>query len=294
MSRRPRFLVIFLLCCLGLGFLAGCLYIPQRQRQVALRGERLTADKLSMIVPGQTTGAEIIDQVGQPYLMLDDFGVMAYYWKMLTAYVPYAFGMGYGGGAGIIELSETSILLISYDAHGIVCKYETIHPRSVQTVNEQAIAWVGQSAYLTTFTPILPPPGKAVVYIFQAGEYEPGEFKTTSRELGRKVQDYDISGVFLDGRLWAEIIKGQYCVMILPPGSRVIGVELGIRRTDRFLHLQRQRPEPAYTTSLDVLPGQSYVLEIFVREVGTKDSPHLFRQTLAEAQPKLARCKRVR
>ena len=115
------------------------------------------------------------------------------------------------------------------------------------------------------------------------------------RELGQQRPDeYKIAGVFLDGKLWAELNWNQYAVMILPPGSRVIGVELGIRRTDRFLHLQRQRPEPAYTTSLDVLPGQAYVLEIFTREVGTKDSPHLFRQTLAEAQPKLARCKRVR
>jgi|GEM_PF-6904043 len=294
MAFRYRPLAVFFLIVTCLSCLAGCLYIPQRQRQVELRGERLKADKLSVIVPGQTTKAEIIANVGQPYLMLDDFGVMAYYWKMLTAYVPYAFGMGFSGGAGIIELSETSILLIAYDAEGIVTRYETIHPKLAQTVNEEAITWAGQSACLTTFRPIPPPPGKAVIYIFRAGEYEPGKLKTTAREVGGKTQDYDLSGVFLDGRLWAEIMKGQYCVMILPPGTHPIGVELGIRQTDRFLHLQRQRPEPAYTTDLDVLPDQSYVLELFTREVGTKDVPHLLRQTLAEAQPKLTRIKRAR
>ena len=101
-TRRLRPLTILFLACCCLCLHPGCLAlpIPQRHRNIETLGKSVEETKLSFVVPGQTTKAEFIDKVGQPYLMMDDWGVMAYYWKMLAAYVPFV-GPSRGAAAGL-------------------------------------------------------------------------------------------------------------------------------------------------------------------------------------------------
>ena len=80
----------------------GCLYIPQGHKNIELSGKRIEGEKLNFVVPGKTTKAEFIEKVGQPYLMMDDIGVMAYYWKMLTGVMPWLL-VGYSGMTGGVE-----------------------------------------------------------------------------------------------------------------------------------------------------------------------------------------------
>jgi hypothetical protein len=89
MQVKSKWQGILYLSCFLLWLAPGCLYIPQGYRNIELSGKRIEEEKLNIVVPRKTTKAEFIEKVGQPYLMMDDFGVMAYYWRMLSAYVPW-------------------------------------------------------------------------------------------------------------------------------------------------------------------------------------------------------------
>jgi hypothetical protein len=276
--------MLFLACCC-LCLHPGCLYLPQGHRNVELSGKMIDQAQIDFVVPGQTTKAEFIDKVGQPYLMLDDFGVMAYYWKMLTAYVPYLIPGYCGAAAGVVELSQTDILLVAYDDQGIIQKYEIIHPGPIleKTVNERALKWIGRSDILRKFSPVTVPAGQAVVYIYAP---RPAILDTIRPE--------EISGVFLDGKLWAELFPWQYTQMILPPGTCTIGLEERIRASDKFLHPHRQAPQPAVTTTINIVPDQVYCLEIPRSDTSMKRAEFFISRPLNDALPKLAKLNRVR
>lgn len=282
LTNRPLTILLFAWCCLCLH--PGCiaLPIPQAHRNIEREGKKIEKTRLSFVVPGQTTKAEFIDQIGQPYLMMDDWGVMAYYWKMLAAYVVVVTY----GAAGIPEVTPQYLLLVSYDDQGVIDRYEIVRNifYSSKTVNERALQWAGKDAALgRKFTPVSPPAGKSVVYIFQR---PPQEFPPLH-----------INGVFLDDHLWAELQWDQYTPMIVPPGSHTIGFEPDIRKTDKFLHPHRQATAPSLTTIIDIVPNQAYYLEISFIERDSRD----FKKTaifsrLSEgvALPKLAQLKRAR
>ncbi len=116
---------------------------------------------------------------------------------------------------------------MAYDNNGCITKYETIRPFFVKTVNECAIKWAGKEEFPKKFIPIKIPEGKSVVYIFRRGFL-------TGLTASEKDSDLRISGAFLDGKLWAEIDKGQYTPVVLPPGTYKIGVEPQIRATNKF------------------------------------------------------------
>ena len=200
MPRTNRILTILFLACCCLYLQPGCLIIPQSHRNIERTGKKVEATQMSFVVPGQTTKAEFIDKVGQPYLMMDDWGVMAYYWKMLTAYVPYVVGAYYAGSAGIAEVESQYILLVSYDDQGVINNYETVRyifDFFSKTVNEHALQWAGKGAPIgRKFTPVDLPAGKSVVYVFRSFNPE-----------GSHVERID--GVFSDGHLWAELKSGQ-------------------------------------------------------------------------------------
>ncbi len=255
-------------------------------RNIEREGKKIEETKLNFVVPGQTGKAEFIDKVGQPYLMMDDWGVMAYFWKMLAAYVVWA--APYAGG--IAEVEPNYILLVSYDDRGVINNYEIIrHVFDLfpKTVNERALQWAGKGASIGgKFTPVDLPAGKSVVYVFH---------RFNVNELQQSPDRLD--GVFLGGNLWAELQWNQYAPMVVSSGSHTIGFEPNIRKTDKFLHPHRQAPEPSLTTTIDTVPNQAYFLEISFIEPDSRD----FKKTavfsrLSEgvAMPKLAQLKRAR
>jgi hypothetical protein len=299
-TTRPRIILSLACCCLCL--YPGCLAlpIPQRHRNIETMGQKVEEAQLSFVVPGQTTKAEFIEKVGQPYLMMDDWGVMAYDWKMLAAYVPY---LGYYIVPGISKVEFEYLLLVSYDDQGVIKKYETNRIESSvasvfsksggtplfgqKTVNEQALQWVGQGADLgRKFTPVDLPAGKSVVYVFH--RFDINEVQQSPDRL---------DGVFLDGNLWAELKWHQYAPIVVSSGSHTIGFEPNIRKTDKFLHPHRPKTEPALTTTIDALPNQSYFLEISFIERDSRDfkkTPVFSRFSEGVALPKLVQLKRAR
>jgi hypothetical protein len=277
-SRRqklsPRFMFLLASCCLL--FHPGCLAIPipQGYRNIERAGKKIEPYKLSFVVPGQTTKTEFIDKVGKPYLMMDDYGVMAYYWKMLSASVLWAVGAPGGGAGGIAEVQPQYLLLVSYDDQGVIHNYETIRiatqcvdafsknsgaaSRS-KTVNEYALEWIGKSASLgKKFSTVDGPAGKSVMYVFH-------------RVPDGLQRARFIDGVFLDGNLWAEVKPGQYVSIIVSPGFHAIGFEQDIRTTDKFLHPDREAPVPSLTDTIDTRPNQVYFLEISFIERDSRD-----------------------
>ncbi len=267
----------------------GCLIIPQAHRNIELSGNKIDEEMLSFVVPGKTTKAEFIEKVGQPYLTMDDFGVMAYYWKMLEAYMPWLLvGPGVVAG-GVEELSNQYMLLMAYDDNGCITKYETIRPILVKTVNERAIKWAGKGEVLGEFTPQKIPEDKSAVYIFRSGSWLDG--------LDKKDKNLKISGVFLDGKLWAEIYQGQYFPVVLPPGTHKIGVEPSIRAANKFLTPKGQeQPEPLLTTTIDTFANKAYYLEIKSVESSKSNERHYYFARLSEdeALPILRKLKRAR
>ena len=129
LRRRPprhqnlSLLSILFFACSCLFLQLGCLAlpIPQGYRDITREGKKIEPYELNFVVPGQTTKAEFIEKIGQPYLMLDDCGVMAYYWSKLAAYVPWVVPYA---AAGIGEVDRHYLLLISYDDRGVIEHYE--------------------------------------------------------------------------------------------------------------------------------------------------------------------------
>ena len=272
------------LCCIAIP-------IPQGYRNIESEGERIGEARLSFVVPGETTKAEFIERIGQPYLVLDDLGVMAYYWKMLAAYVPWFVGC-YTGMGGVAEVDRQNVLLVSYDDRGIIDRYETIKNFQVaglskaKTVEELARQWAAKRHCFRNFTPASSPVSNSVVYVFHH-----------INPLSMERSPNSVDGVFLDGSLWAELKPGQYTAIPVSPGLHVIGFERDIRTTDKFLHPNRQEPQPFLTESIDVRSDQTYFLEVYFLERDFRDfkkTPSFSRLSEEVALPKLAGLKRAR
>lgn len=143
--------MLFLACCC-LCLHPGCLAIPipQGSKNIVTYGKKVEETQLSFIVPGQTTKVEVIEKIGQPNLMLDDLGVMAYGWKMLVAYVPYVLFLR--GDAGIEKLDYQCLLLMSYDDRGVIHRSEIVRysavASSTKTIEELTRQWAVKEHHL--------------------------------------------------------------------------------------------------------------------------------------------------
>jgi hypothetical protein len=288
---------VLILACFCLCLYPGCLAlpIPQGFRNIEREGKKIDKFRLNFVVPGETTKAEFIEQIGQPYLVLDDLGVMAYYWKMLDAYVPWVVaGAGYGAAAGgILEMQSQYLLLVSYDDQGVINNYEIIRQRQtdspifpLKTVTELARQWAAKMHHVGNIAQAHLPADNSAVYVFH--RFDPG---------GMPPATHFINGVFLDGNLWTELQWGQYTSIVVSPGSHAIGFERDIRTSDKFLHPDRQAPEPSLTTTIDVLPNQAYFLEICFIERDSRDfkkTPIFSRLSEDVARPKLAGLQRAK
>jgi hypothetical protein len=282
-TNSPLNLAVLAFCCLCL--LPGCLAIPipQGYRNLEREGKKIEAFQLSFVVPGQTTKAEFIEKIGQPYLTMDDLGVMVYYWKMLAAYVPWIAAGGYSAVGGVVEVDRYYLLLVAYDDRGIIERYETIRkiiqPKAVAAVARQ---WVGKGPSEGEAILAPPPAGKAVVYVFQASDFGGPE---------------RINGIFLDGNLWTELHAGEYTPIVVPAGIHVIGFERGVRTRDKFLDPGRGAEVPSLTTTIDLRPNQAYFLEVRFIERDSRDfkKTAVFSELSEEvALPKMAGLKRAR
>jgi hypothetical protein len=146
-------LTLLLLACGCLCLQIGCLAIPipQGYRNIETYGKKVEQTQLSFVVPGQTTTVEVIEKMGQPNLMLEDLGVMAYGWKMLVAYVPYVICHPTGAG-GVDKLDRQYLLLMSYDDRGVINRYEIVRyslvESSTKTIEELTRQWAVKEYHL--------------------------------------------------------------------------------------------------------------------------------------------------
>ena len=178
------------------------------------------------------------------------------------------------------------MLLVAYDDNGCITKYETIRPFIVKTVNERAIQWAGKGEFPEKFTPLKIPEDTSAVYIFRRSWLD---------GVDAKERDLRISGVFLDGKLWAEIYQGQYTTVVLPPGTHKIGLEPRIRATNKFLTPKGQeQSEPLVTTTIDTFANKAYYLQIKSIESSKGRQYYFARPSPDEALPILAKLKRIR
>ena len=144
---KPVIILFLAYCCLCLH--PGCLAIPIPQgfRNIELGGKKIEPYELNFVVPGQTTKVEFIEKIGQPYLMLDDLGVMTYYWRMLAAYVPFATCLH--GGAGIAEVDRLCLLMVSYNDRGVIEQYEILRKlysdNRSKTIEELTRQWAAKA-----------------------------------------------------------------------------------------------------------------------------------------------------
>jgi hypothetical protein len=287
----PLAMLIFAGCCSFFELSCLAIPIPQGYRNLESEGQRIGEARLGFVVPGETTKAEFIERIGQPYLVLDDLGVMAYYWKMLAAYVPWIAGWYGGGTGGVVEVDRQNVLLVAYDDRAIIERYEFIRKLQANaickpnTVEELARQWAAKIHQSRNYAAAGPPVDKSVVYVFH--NIKPYNMERTN----------SLDGVFLDGKLWAELKPGQYAAIPLSPGPHVIGFERDIRTTDKFLHPDRQNPLPVLMEAIDARADQTYFLEVYFLERDSRDykkTPVFSRLSEDVARPKLAGLARAR
>ena len=121
----------------------GCLYIPVKENKV-VSGKKISDDQLLLIQPGVTTKTDIIAELGEPDVFWEDECVFAYNWEMRNAIMPWAFGYGYDGAAGVVEFDKDYVLLIQFDQNDCVKRFELTTRTIFESYGDHLIEWVEQ------------------------------------------------------------------------------------------------------------------------------------------------------
>lgn len=138
MIRRQKVIAAVSALSLTLG---GCLAIPvPTSGKKVLSGRPVDDEQLAFLTPAVTTRREVIERLGNPNILWEDARVFAYSWEVRQGAV---YWVAYGG-FGREDLPEHHLLLIQFDEHGRLSRFErTIRPAS-QLYADFLEKWVGQ------------------------------------------------------------------------------------------------------------------------------------------------------
>jgi outer membrane protein assembly factor BamE (lipoprotein component of BamABCDE complex) len=126
--------------------LAGCVALPISTREdKVLAGKPVTEEQLSFLVPKVTTKREVVDRLGSPNLIWQDARVLAYNWEMRQGILFWVISGYTTGAAGAEDIPKRYVLLILFDEHDRVERFErTVRPASM-SYGKFIEAWLKRS-----------------------------------------------------------------------------------------------------------------------------------------------------
>jgi outer membrane protein assembly factor BamE (lipoprotein component of BamABCDE complex) len=119
-------------CCAALA-LAGCIAVPVSTREdKVLAGKPVAREQLAFLAPKVTTKREVIDRLGSPNVIWEDARVFAYNWEMRQGILFWAISGYTTGAAGAEDIPKHYVLLILFDDHDRVERFErAVRPGSM-------------------------------------------------------------------------------------------------------------------------------------------------------------------
>lgn len=251
---------LVLYCVLGLLLVTlGCVVVPIPTAKKTLVGTEIEAARQKLIQPGVTTASEVVKELGPPTARFDDIRVYAYAWESRIGYLLWAFGgggpeAGTTGDGGVETLTQGYVLLIEFDEHNHVRRFERTKKGSHDTVRSRAVAWAkaGKSAAALAlpgkFVSLVIPPGQTAIYI-----YRPGGWSEPVLAGGVAVK----VGVAEQKR--ADLRRKEFVAWVVEPGSYEISM------SPYYLPGNKTTYSPgtlAGYTNVTVLPDQAAYVEI--------------------------------
>lgn len=126
--------------------LAGCiaLPIPTTEGKV-LAGRRVSEEQLTLLSPGITTQEQVIEQLGNPDVILEDVHVFAYHWEVRQGLFVWGFGSMGGGAVGAEDIPKRYVLLVEFDPLDRIARFESAVRPLTQSYADFLRNWLYQT-----------------------------------------------------------------------------------------------------------------------------------------------------
>jgi hypothetical protein len=133
--------VIFLLASALLQ--SGCIMLPiPTPEKKVLQGKPVTPEQIAFLSPGDTTSAQVVARLGKPDIIWEEARVYAYNWVLRSVVLFWAVGAGGRGAAGLEDLEGRHALLIQFDRHDRVLRYESVVRPPLKSYGDFLKEWV--------------------------------------------------------------------------------------------------------------------------------------------------------
>jgi len=119
---------VVLICVLLLFTSCVMIPIPTTETKV-LAGTPVTEEHLGFLTPKITTKRDVIDRLGNPNIIWEDLRVFVYNWEVRQGILLWAAGGHYAAVGGIEDIPKHYLLLIQFDEHDRLHRFErTVRP----------------------------------------------------------------------------------------------------------------------------------------------------------------------
>ena len=188
----------------------GCIPVPGKK---VVQGERLTKEDIHFIKPSVTTRSELIDKLGDPDWHFDNYRIIAYTWRTIGAYILWPEQGWFGVGLDTKPISKPYVLLITFDSEDRVSHFD-LNARLSSTVRKHAKKYAKKQGLikqelLSSLSPLV---DQSIIYIYRPGG-------------SRDAPLLHAPLVSINGKKVAELLKGTYKTIIVPPGHYSIAVQ---------------------------------------------------------------------
>jgi hypothetical protein len=144
--------IVALMLLAATGLVTGCvglIPVPSLSRQPA-DGRVIQAQEAAFIVPGQTTRAQVVEQLGADFRASPRLPVMAYSWDLPGGTALWWWAVfcteGGAGDAGEFEWGRWRAFFVAFDQDGYVTKTKFVRLSGRKSLDEQLEAW-GAACY---------------------------------------------------------------------------------------------------------------------------------------------------
>jgi hypothetical protein len=145
--------IVALMLLAATGLFTGCvglIPVPSFSRQAPV-GRAIQAREAAFIVPGQTTRAQVVEQLGADFRASPRLPVVAYSWDLPGGTALWWWAVfcteGGAGDAGEFEWGRWRAFFVAFDQDGYVTRTKFIRLSGRKSLDEQLEAW-GAACYV--------------------------------------------------------------------------------------------------------------------------------------------------
>lgn len=145
---------------------AGCvmLPIPTTDRKV-LVGEPVRDEQLVFLTVHVTTPEEVVERLGSPSAIWEDARVYAYDWVVREGVLLWAIGGGMRGAFGSEDIEQRHSLLVEFDEHRRLRRFERVVRPPLKPYGEFLIEWVREGGTTASSNAQVAAGDKAIVLL---------------------------------------------------------------------------------------------------------------------------------